>query len=235
MKKVIFNIAMLMAAANGFAQVTVQEPEFVGIYNLLTSDTTFDVLPKESGEIQEHKNKVSKWSKIAGAASRVAGAAGMIGMSTAGSVGGVVTGARVIGAASSVGQVAGAANALAGAVGMDIVFSGGKSSCQVKETSDGIRLLVKAEDNERDPMDIYRIVKFKTSKKERRVQWMEFQPALLGTGDAEKAGFISFTGHKYGEQSYILEIPAEQLEKGEYGIFFYGLSTIVPTGTFSVK
>ena len=88
MKKVIFNIAMMMAAVNGFAQVTVQEPEFVGSYNLLTSDTTFDVLPKESGEIQEHKNKVSKWAKIAGAASRVAGAAGVLGMSTAGSMGG---------------------------------------------------------------------------------------------------------------------------------------------------
>ncbi len=235
MKKVIFNIAMMMAAVNGFAQVTVQEPEFVGSYNLLTSDTTFDVLPKESGEIQEHKNKVSKWAKIAGAASRVAGAAGVLGMSTAGSMGGVVAGARVVGTASSVGQVAGAANALAGAVGMDIVFDGGKSTYQIKDVSGGIRLLVKAEDNEHDPMDIYRIVKFKSSKKERRVQWMEFQPALLGTGDAAKAGFISFTGHKYGEQSYILEIPAEQLEKGEYGIFFYGLSTIVPTGTFSVK
>jgi len=235
MKKVIFNIAMMMAAVNGFAQVTVQEPEFVGSYNLLTSDTTFDVLPKESGEIQEHKNKVSKWAKIAGAASRVAGAAGVLGMSTAGSMGGVVAGARGVGTASSVGQVAGAANALAGAVGMDIVFDGGKSTYQIKDVSGGIRLLVKAEDNEHDPMDIYRIVKFKSSKKERRVQWMEFQPALLGTGDAAKAGFISFTGHKYGEQSYILEIPAEQLEKGEYGIFFYGLSTIVPTGTFSVK
>lgn len=235
MKKYVLSIAMLLATSGAFAQVAVPEPEFVGCYNILTSDTSFDVLPKESGDVQEHKNKVSKWSKIASAASRVAGAAGVIGMSTAGSMSGVVTGARVVGAASSVGQVAGAANALAGAVGMDIVFSGGKSSYQVKDASGGIRLLVKAEDNERDPMDIYRIVKFKGSKKERRVQWMEFQPALLGTGDASKAGFISFRGHKYGEQSYILEIPAEQLEKGEYGIFFYGLSTIVPTGTFSVK
>lgn len=235
MKKYYLNFAMLLAVSGAYAQVTVQEPEFVGSYNILTSDTTFEVLPKESGEIQEHKNKVSKWSKIAGAASRVAGAAGVLGMSTAGSMSGVVAGARVVGTASSVGQVAGAANALAGAVGMDIVFDGGKSTYQVKDTSGGIRLLVKAEDNEHDPMDIYRIVKFRASKKERRVQWMEFQPALLGTGDAAKAGFISFTGHKYGEQSYILEIPAEQLEKGEYGIFFYGLSTIVPTGTFGVK
>ena len=195
MKKVIFNIVMLMAAINGYAQVTVSEPEFVGSYSILTSDATCDVLPKESGEVQEHKNKVSKFAKIAGAASRVAGAAGVLGMSTAGSMSGVVAGARVVGTASSVGSMAGAANALAGAVGMDIVFKGGSSSYQVTDASGGIRLLVKADNNDHDPMDVYRIVKFRASKKERRVQWMEFEPALLGTGDASKAGFISFTGH----------------------------------------
>ena len=235
MKKIFLSFAIIMATVNVNAQVSVPEPEFVGSYSILTSDVTSDVLPKESGEVQEHKNKVSKFAKIAGAASRVAGAAGVLGMSTAGSMSGVITGARVAGTASSVGEVAGAANALAGAVGMDIVFKGGSSSYQVADASDGIRLLVKADNNDHDPMDVYRIVKFRASKKDRRVQWMEFEPALLGTGDASKAGFISFTGHKYGEQSYILEIPAEQLEKGEYGIFFYGLSTVVPTGTFSVK
>ena len=235
MKKIFLSFAIIMATVNVSAQVSVPEPEFVGSYSILTSDVTCDVLPKESGEVQEHKNKVSKFAKIAGAASRVAGAAGVLGMSTAGSMSGVVAGARVVGTASSVGSMAGAANALAGAVGMDIVFKGGNSAYQVADASGGIRLLVKADNNDHDPMDVYRIVKFRASKKERRVQWMEFEPALLGTGDASKAGFISFTGHKYGEQSYILEIPAEQLEKGEYGIFFYGLSTIVPTGTFSIK
>lgn len=235
MKKIFLSFAIIMATVNVNAQVSVPEPEFVGSYSILTSDTTCDVLPKESGEVQQHKNKVSKFAKIAGAASKIGGAAGLLGMSTAGSMSGVVAGARVVGTASSVGSMAGAANALAGAVGMDIVFKGGSSAYQVADASGGIRLLVKADNNDHDPMDVYRIVKFRASKKERRIQWMEFEPALLGSGDASKAGFISFTGHKYGEQSYILEIPAEQLEKGEYGIFFYGLSTVVPTGTFGVK
>ena len=236
MKKIIFSISLMLAAmAAGAQNITAQEPEFVNTYCILTVESSWDVLPKETGEIQKHQNKVSKFAKIAGAASRLGGAAGLLGVSTAGSVSGVVTGVRVMGTAASVSEAADAANALAGAVGMDIVFKGGNSSYLVKDSSGGIRLLIKAEDNERDPMDIYRIVRFNSSKKERRIQWLQFEPALLGTGDAGKAGFINFTGHKYGEQSYLLEIPAEQLEKGEYGIFYYGLTTVVPTGTFSVK
>lgn len=238
MKKVFFNIAMMMAVMTVGAQnttVTAPEPEFINTYCLLTGADTYDALPKETGEIQKHQNKVSKFAKIAGGISQAAGAAGIIGISTAGSMGGVVNGLRVVGAASGVGQMASAADVLGGAVGMDIVFQGGSSSYQVEDASEGVKLLIKADNNEQDPMDIYRIVRFTGSKKERRVQWLQFEPALLGSGDAGKAGFISFTGHKYGEQSYLLEIPADQLKKGEYGIFFMGLSTVIPTGTFSVK
>lgn len=86
-------------------------------------------------------------------------------------------------------------------------------------------------------MELYRIVRFKTSKKERRIQWMEFQPALIGTKETQKAGYVGFIGHKYGEKSYLLTIPATEMEKGEYGIFYMSIisATAIPVGTFGVK
>lgn len=238
MKKIILNIVMLMAAMTAGAQeVTVAEPEFVNSYCILTGTDSYDILPKETGTVGQHQNKVSKWSKIAGKASLLGGAAGMIGIGTAGSLSGVVTGARVMTTASGVGSAASAVNGLAGSSGMDIVFKGGKSTYKIKDFSDGIRLLVKGENNEYDPMDCYRIVRFNASKKERRIQWMEIEPALLGSKDAEKAGYIQFAGHKYGEQSYILEIPASELKSGEYGIFYLSVASAlaVPVGTFSIE
>ena len=232
----LFLLALLQAAIIGYAQVTVQEPEFINSYCILTSESTYDVLPKENGDIQKHQNKVSKFAKITGAASRIGGATGMLGVASAGSVSGVMTGVRVMGTASSIGSVASAADVLAGVEGMDIVFDGGSSSYQVK-TSGDIRLLIKGENNEADPMEMYRIVRFQKSKKDRRIQWTQFEPALLGSEKAQKAGYVAFEGHKYGEQSYLLTIPASEVKSGEYGIFYMSIisASVIPVGTFSVK
>lgn len=237
MKKYFLSFALLFTGVSTFAQVTVSEPEFVNSYCILTSESTYDILPKENGEIQKHQNKVSKWAKIAGAASRVAGAAGVLGAATAGSMSGVMTGAKVVGAASSVSSAASAADILAGAEGMDIVFNGGSSAYVVKGAGKEVQLLIKGENNETDPMEVYRIVRFVKNKKDRRIQWMQFEPALIGSEKAEEAGYVNFTGHKYGGQSYLLTIPAEEMKKGEYGIFYLSLITAsaVPVGTFSVK
>jgi hypothetical protein len=150
---------------------------------------------------------------------------------------GVMTGAKVVGAASSVSSAASAADILAGAEGMDIVFNGGSSAYVVKGTGKEVQLLIKGENNETDPMEVYRIVRFVKNKKDRRIQWMQFEPALIGSEKAEEAGYVNFTGHKYGGQSYLLTIPAEEMKKGEYGIFYLSLITAsaVPVGTFSVK
>lgn len=237
MKKLLFLAILFAVTTNLTAQnVSVAEPEFINSYCILTSESTYDVLPKENGDIQKHQNKVSKFAKIAGAASRIGGAAGMLGVATAGSVSGVMTGVRVMGTASSVGSVASAADVLAGVEGMDIVFDGRRSTYQVK-TSGDIRLLIKGENNEADPMEMYRIVRFQKSKKDRRIQWTQFKPALLGSEKAQKAGYVSFEGHKYGEQSYLLTIPASEVKSGEYGIFYMSIisASVIPVGTFSVK
>ena len=236
MKKTILSFAMLLAAGSTFAQVTVSEPEFINTYCILTSDATYDQLPKESGTLGEHKNKVRKWGKLLGGAANVIGAGGMIGAATAGSVSGVINGVRVASTAGSVASAAGTVSGLAGSSGMDVVFKGGHSSYTV-QGGQNVRLLIKGEKNETDPMDIYRIVRFNASKKERRIQWIEFESSLIGTKETKKAGYVPFEGHKYGEQSYILTIPASELEKGEYGIFYMSIitATTIPVGTFSIK
>lgn len=236
MKIILLSIAMLLATGSTFAQVTAPEPEFINSYCILTSDSTFVKLPKESGTIGKNQNKVKKWSKLLGGAANIAGAAGMIGIGTSGSMSGVVTGARVMTTASGVSSAAGTVSSLAGSSGMDIIFKGGHSAYQMESGQDA-RLLIKGENNETDPMDCYRIVRFNASKKERRIQWMEFESALIGSDETKKAGYVQFTGHKYGEQSYLLTIPSSELEKGEYGIFFMNIitATSIPIGTISVK
>ncbi len=238
MKKSIICVALLLASMVASAQgVRVAEPEFINSYHILTSDSTSAVLPKESGTIGEHKNKVKKWSRIIGGASQLAGAAGVLGIATAGSASGVITGARVVGSAVGVGSAADAVDGLAGSAGMDIIFKGGHSTYKVNNDGKDVRLLIKAESNETDPMDCYRIVRFNATKKERRIQWLEIEPALIGSKDAQKAGYVQFTGHKYGTQSYLLTIPASELQEGEYGIVFMSIASAmaVPVGTFSVK
>ena len=238
MKKSLISMVMMLTAVSASAQeLKVAEPEFINSYCILTSDSTFATLPKESGAIGKHQNKVSKWSKIIGGAADIVGAGGMIGAATAGSVGGVINGVRVMGVAAGVANAAGTVSGLAGSSGMDIIFKGGHSSYSFKADGNNVRLLIKGESNETDPLDCYRIVRFKESKKERRIQWIEFEPALIGSDETKKAGYVQFEGHKYGNQSYLLTIPASEMEKGEYGIFYMSIitATTIPVGTFSVK
>lgn len=134
MKKLFFSIAALaLAASSNAQQVTAPEPEFIGSYCMLTSDSTYVVLPKENGKVEKHQNKFSKFSKIAGAVSDLGFAGGMVGLST-GSMAGLETGVRVMGTAAGVGLAADAVNTLAGVEGMDIAFAGGKSAHSIKRT-----------------------------------------------------------------------------------------------------
>ncbi len=238
MRKYVFLALLFSAAISAKAQqVTAPEPEFINSYCILTSDSTFATLPKESGTVGKHENKVKKWSKLISGAAELAGAGGIIGAATAGSMNGVINGARVVGGAVGVASAADAVSGLAGSSGMDIIFKGKHSSYTVNTTGQDVRLLVKAENNEHDPLELYRIIHFTTSKKERRIQWMEFESSLIGSDDTKKAGYVNFTGHKYREQSYLLTIPAAELEEGEYGIVYMNIATAacVPIGTFSVK
>lgn len=237
----LFVFAALMAVMTiADAQIKVAEPEFVNSYCILTSDSTFDVLPKENGSIGEHQNKAKKLLGKIGKVANLAAAAGIAGAHigiSRGNLGGALTGIKVAGSASSVANLADASSVLAGAAGMDIIFQGKESPYTFKYQGGDIRLLIKAENNEVDPMGIFRIVRFNTSKKERRVQWLEFEAAVLDEDEAKKGGYVNFTGQKYGVQSYLLTIPAAEVESGEFGIFFLsvGTASAIPVGTYSVK
>ena len=144
MKKNLISMVMMLTAVSASAQeVKVAEPEFINSYCILTSDSTFATLPKESGVIGKHENKVKKWS-----AADIVGAGGMIGAATAGSVGGVINGVRVMGGAAGVANAAGTVSGLAGSSGMDIIFKGGHSSYSFKADGNNVRLLIKGENNE---------------------------------------------------------------------------------------
>lgn len=91
----------------------VEKTEFVNTYCILTSDSTYDILPKENGTLGKHQNKVSKQSKLIGNAGMLAGAAGIVGMGTAGYSFGLHAGARTATTAIGVSDVADAVNGLA--------------------------------------------------------------------------------------------------------------------------
>ena len=143
---------------------------------------------------------------------------------------------NVTGGVGNVSSSVTTAGALAGTKGMDIVLEGGHSSYVVPKDMKTISLVIKAKDNDIDPMELYRIVRFNGSKKDRCIQWMEFSPALLGSEKAQKSGYVNFIAHKYGEQSYILTFPEKEMIPGEYGIFLSAVNgTTIPVGTFSIS
>lgn len=219
--------------------LSLAEPEFVNSYCILTSDSTYTALPKETGIIGPHKNKTTsllgKIGKVADAASAIGGLGSAIGLS-ANSSKAVLSGVKASMTAMSVSDVADAASALTGAVGMDIIFSGKNSSLKYKKDNQDIRVLIKAENNEYDPHGLYRLVRFSTTKKERRIQWLQIDAGVIDE-DAKKKGYIPFRAEKYGQQSYLLTIPSSEIEKGEYGIIFMGAESTqyIPVATFSVS
>lgn len=81
------------ASISAQTEIKVEEPEFINRYYVLTSDSTFEVLPKEVGSIQKHQSKSHSLLKKIGGFAKVATAAGfagaMIGVD-AGSISGVV-------------------------------------------------------------------------------------------------------------------------------------------------
>jgi len=119
---------------------------------------------------------------------------------------------------------------------MDIVLEGPHSSYVIPKDMKTISLVIKAKDNESDPMGLYRIVRFNSSKKDRRFQWMGFSPTLLGSEKAQKSGYVNFVADKYSLHSYILTLPENEMIPGEYGIFLSAVNgTTIPVGTFSIS
>jgi hypothetical protein len=99
-----------------------------------------------------------------------------------------------MGTAANVGSLADAANTLAGAEGMDFTFSGSSSALKCKHEGKDVKVLInlRAEKRE-DGMALFKVVRFASSKKDRRLQWFQTKAALINTADSEKAdkGWLS--------------------------------------------
>ena len=194
-------INLVLLAFKFLTSSPIKESEFINSYCIMTSDDSFESLPREIGTIKRHENIVSN---------------------TTGGVGNVYSSVTTAGE-------------LAGSKGKDIVLEGGHSSYVVPKDMKTISLVIKAKDNELDPMGLYRIVRFNASKKDRRIQWMEFPPVLLASEKAQKSGYVNFIAHQYGSQSYTLTFPENEMIPGEYGIFLSTINgTTIPIGTFSI-
>lgn len=118
---------------------------------------------------------------------------------------------------------------------MDIVLEGPHSSYVIPKDMKNISLVIRAKDYKIDPTELYRVVRFNGSKKDRRFHWMGFSPTLLGSEKAQKSGYVNFVAHKYSLHSYILTFPGNEMTPGEYGIFLSAVNgTTIPIGTFSI-
>lgn len=77
-----------------------------------------------------------------------------------------------------------------------------------------IRFIVKAVDNQTDPMAIINIFRFDNNKKQRLAETASV--SSFGSVKSNKLDYLPFTGKKYGESSYLLTL--DKQEPGEYGI-----------------
>lgn len=90
----------------------------------------------------------------------------------------------------------------------------GPSAAVRLDKSKPIRLIVKAVDNQTDPMAIVNIFRFESSKKQRLAETASV--SSFGSVKSNKLDYVPFAGKKYGESSYLLVLEAR--EPGEYGI-----------------
>ena len=90
----------------------------------------------------------------------------------------------------------------------------GPSAAVRLDGSKPIRLIVKAVDNDTDPMAIINIFRFEHSKKQRLAELSSV--STFGSVKSNKLDYVPFTGRKYGESSYLLTL--DKREPGEYGI-----------------
>lgn len=233
-KKLMVACLLLLSSStyHAYAQeIKVIEPDTasVNLMYYISSSNQLQVLPYENGEIKQHKNSFGKFASIAGNIADAAGALGGLGTivgTHSGSISTALGGLEVMGAAGSVGNLANVADNLAGAEGHDFTYEGAKSSTVINGNGNDIHILVNLRCKDRESaLSLFKVVRFKTTKKDRRLRWLQSKAALIKTEkteEASKAGYIPFGYKSYGDHSSLLTIPANQTQKGEYGIYFLG-------------
>lgn len=197
------------------------------LFYVIPDGKALQAIPYEVGLIKEHKNKfgdiASKVGKIADAAG-ILGGVGAVAGANLGSFDTLLGGIKVMDAAGSISDVAGITNSLAGAEGHDFTYDGANAKTIVKRDGKDLKIIANIQcTNKETALGVFKVVRFKTTKKDRRLRWFQTKAALIGTSkseEADKAGYLSFGYQNYGDHSTMLTIPASQLEPGEYGIYF---------------
>ncbi len=85
---------------------------------------------------------------------------------------------------------------------------------QARTAAGPVKLIVRATDNNSDPLAIVKIFKFKQGKKDRKSELSSYD--MFGGLSENNQDYLKFAGKKYGESSYLISVP--NVESGEYGI-----------------
>jgi hypothetical protein len=99
------------------------------------------------------------------------------------------------------------------ALSLEVV--GGKAQTRFR-SGEVLQLIVRAVDNNSDPMTIISIYKFKAKSKTRSVVLGEDNSGTLMKSRTNSKNMVRFSGKKYGTSSYLITLKG--LEAGEYGI-----------------
>ena len=80
--------------------------------------------------------------------------------------------------------------------------------------SDDFRLIIRAVDNNTDPMSIISIFEMEQKGKNRRAELSSF--STFGGSSDNNLELVPFVGKKYGESSYLIKL--SDIKPGEYGV-----------------
>lgn len=95
------------------------------------------------------------------------------------------------------------------------------------KTDDAIRFIVKAVDNDTDPISIINVFRFEANKKRRLAELSSV--SSFGSVKANKLERLRFTAEKYGEKSYLLTLIDKPA--GEFGITVSNPNNLDEKGT----
>ena len=98
---------------------------------------------------------------------------------------------------------------------LSLEIEGGKSQTRIP-VGQTLKLIVRAVDNNSDPLTIISIYKFKAKRKKRKTVLGEDNSGTLMKSRTHTQNMVKFNGKKHGKSSYIITI--KDLKSGEYGI-----------------
>lgn len=222
MKKTLLSLVACAFSMSLSAQdINVTEPEFVNGFYHVTSSNTFTSIPKESCSIKKHKDKSDALAKTGKTAGGISGLHDTFLREGNPTVKPYKT-ETVLRSKESITTI----DALLELKDMDIVVEGVNSSYIVPEKQD-LNILYKDVSNENDISRVMRIVKFNKGNKNRTISCAELSTSAINSSNKSGNYYLPFDAHKYGEQSYLIQVPGYLLEKGEYGIVIINQSKVV--------